>query len=352
MKIKDLQEFLREKRISCAIFLNKGMDILNPNFSYLTGSNFSICLVISQDKSVLLASSIDYEEAKKELKGIKVVKTGKKFFDTLKKYAKGKTIGIDKRAMTLLEYAAVKKELKNRRFVDVSQICSRLRSVKTQKEIAILKQGCKISDSILASCFRNFRKFKTEQDVAFFLEFETKKKGCELSFKPIVASGSNSSQPHHTPKSIPLKKGFCVIDFGVKYKGYCTDTTRTIYLGKPGPKEKQVYDRLLKAQENTILSSKAGQKCSAVWQKCMDELGSYSKYMIHGLGHGVGVEIHELPNLKPKSKDVLLEGMVCTIEPGVYFPDRFGIRIEDTIYVSKKPVVLTRISKKLTVINK
>lgn len=156
--------------------------------------------------------------------------------------------------------------------------------------------------------------------------------------------------PHHEPKNEKIKKGFCVIDFGVKYKGYCSDITRTAYVGKPSQKEKEIYNMLLKIQKDAISQVKENKKCSELYNFVNESLGKCKKYFTHGLGHGVGVEIHEMPNLTLNSKDRIKNNMVFTIEPGIYFPGKFGIRIEDTILFKNNPISLTTTSKDLITI--
>ena len=174
--------------------------------------------------------------------------------------------------------------------------------------------------------------------------------GLELSFNPIVASGKNASMPHYAPAAKKIMKGFCVIDFGVKYKGYCSDITRTVYVGKPSKKEKEIFNMLLTIQKNAINKIKSSKKCSELYDFVNNSLGKYKSNFTHGLGHGVGVEIHELPNLTLNSKDRIKNNMVFTIEPGIYFPKRFGIRIEDTVLFKNKPIVLTKTSKDLLIV--
>lgn len=279
----------------------------------------------------------------------------KRFFEEIstiikKNHIKHKKIAIDNSNITLDHYKYLKKQFKKARTKDISLDCLKLRQVKTNKEISILKKACSYGDKILQKAIRNFREFRTEAEVAAFLEYETKKLGLGMAFSPVVASGSNGSMPHHEPKNIKLKKGFCVIDFGVKYKGYCSDITRTIYIGKPGEKEKQIYNFLLNIQKNTINNIKINDKCGKIYEKCVNDMKKYSKYFNHGLGHGIGVEIHELPNLTLNSKDRIIENMVFTIEPGIYLPRRFGIRIEDTILMKQKAGVLTRVTKDLLIV--
>ena len=227
--------------------------------------------------------------------------------------------------------------------------CLRLRQIKTKKELQTIKKGFNYADKILKKAINDFKDFRTESNVSGFLEYETKKIGFDVSFPPIVASGSNASMPHHEPKNAKLKTGFCVIDFGIKYKGYCTDCTRTIYIGKPNNKEKEVYNFLLNAQKNIINNIKINDNCGKLYENGVKSLGKYSKCFIHGLGHGVGVEIHELPNLSLGSKDKIMENMVFTVEPGIYIKKKFGIRIEDTLLMKKKVSILTKVSKDLLI---
>ena len=227
----------------------------------------------------------------------------------------------------------------------------KLREQKTKKEIGIIKKGCKISDDILRNCFKNFKTFKTEADVKGFLEYEAKKKGCEIAFPTIVASGKNAIKAHHNTEDCKLKGGFCVIDYGIRYKNYCTDTTRTAYIGKPSKKEIEMYALLLSVQRRAIERLKSNKKCSKVVEEVNKDLGKYSKYFTHGLGHGFGIKVHEFPNLSEKSKDKIKEGSIFTIEPGIYLKN-LGIRIEDDILIENKKVkVLTKIGKVLLIIN-
>ena len=225
-----------------------------------------------------------------------------------------------------------------------------IRMIKTPKEIEFLRKACKIADTVLQKCIRSFRKFKTESDVSDFLWAESKKLGCSLSFSPIVASGKGSSQPHYEPQNRKLQNGMCVIDFGVKYKGYCSDITRMVSIGKQKREEISMYSLLLKIQNDTIHEAKENKKCSELYDFVNKNLEKHKKYFTHGLGHGVGIEIHEMPNLTLNSKDRIQNNMVFTIEPGVYFPKKYGIRIEDTILFKNKPIVLTKTSKDLLII--
>ena len=225
--------------------------------------------------------------------------------------------------------------------------------IKTEKEISNIKKSCNISDAIMKNCIKNFNNFKKEKDVYNFIIKEIKKRKLKIAFKPIIGSGKNGAKPHHKAKNNYLKKGFCVIDLGVRYKGYCSDITRTIYLGKIKKKEKKKYTLLLKVQENCIKKSKVGMKSKELFNVAAKGLGNYKKYFIHRLGHGIGKRIHEGISLSKKSNKVLKENMVFTIEPGIYFKNKFGIRIEDVVLLKKNRIeILTRYPKKLIVLDK
>lgn len=347
-----IQSTLKKRKIDIVLILNLDSLNYNPNLFYFTNYKGIGAFLIPKDKKpFLMVPKMEVERAKKTFKKVYPLDK-KRLFDsikfTLKKNKiKFKTLGIDYNSININIFKALKKEFKKIKIKDISKELLNQRKIKTDDEINKLTKACSIADNILKKCFKNFKRFKTEHDIAFFLETETKKASCDLSFPPIVASGKNASMPHYEPQGIQLKKGFCVIDFGVKYKGYCSDITRTIYIGKPNEKERQIYNFLLKIQNNLIKKIKKGNKCEKIYNNCVKQLKNYSKYFTHGLGHGVGVEIHELPNLTLNSKDKIEENIVFTIEPGIYIPNKFGIRIEDTILFNKEAIILTKTKKEL-----
>lgn len=223
-------------------------------------------------------------------------------------------------------------------------------SSKSNKEIRYITKSCSIASEILNNCIKNIKNFKNELEASEFLKKEAKKKKMQLAFKPIVAFGNNAAVIHHKPSNRKLKKGFLILDFGVKYRGYCSDITRTIYLGKPTKKEKKLYNLVLGTQILAIKKIKVGMKACDVYNIAANSLGSYKKYFLHRLGHGVGKRIHESPSLGRKNNRRLKENTVLTIEPGIYFKKKFGIRIEDGVLLRKKGVkILTKVSKKLII---
>ncbi len=218
-------------------------------------------------------------------------------------------------------------------------------------EIKNITKSCLIASRILTKCIKNIKKFKNELEVAQFLKKEAKKNKCTLAFKPIVAIANNASIIHHKPTNRKLKKGFLILDFGVKYKGYCSDMTRTIYIGNPTKREKRLYNLVLKTQLLAIKKIKVGMKACEVYNIAVKRLGNYKKYFKHRLGHGVGKRIHESPSLGPKNKRRIKDNIILTIEPGIYFKKKFGIRIEDTVLLKNNKVkILTKVPKKLIIV--
>jgi len=356
MKLNEFKEILERKKVDFALFYNSDSTKFNPNMFYFSGYNGIGALIIPKNKSsALIVPEMEFQRAKKSMIKNVCSMDKKKFFESIygniKKFGIGNAeIAIDKDNFTLNPYKYFKKQFKKTRTKDIASECLKLRETKTDKEIQTLKKSCYYADKILKKTIENFNDFKKESEAAAFLEYESRKNGFDISFNPIVASGSNGSIPHHEPCNSKIKKGFCVIDFGIRYKGYCSDITRTIHVGKPGKKEKEIYNLLLTIQKNTINQVKISKKCSELYNYVIKNLGRYQSNFTHGLGHGVGVEIHELPNLTLNSKDKIKNNTVFTIEPGIYFPKNFGIRIEDTILFKDKPVILTKTSKDLLIV--
>jgi Xaa-Pro aminopeptidase len=356
VKIKEFQKILRKKKIDFFIAVNIDFERINYDTVYFSGYNGVGALIIPKKKRpFLIVHRMEAKKAKQSKLKVYCPSKTKRMFEFIKEKVKQnkiktRRIGINKEEFTLLLKDYLKKNFKKSRLKDLRKELYKLREQKTKKEIEIIKKACKISDNILKKCFKNFKKFKTEAQVKAFVEYETKKIGCNLAFPTIVASGTNSSKAHHSTEDTKLKKGFCVIDFGIRYKNYCTDTTRTIFIGKPSKEQIKTYNFLLKAQKNIIKKIKLNKKCSKLFQEIKDDLGKYSKYFTHGLGHGLGVKIHEFPNLTEKSKNRIKENTTFTIEPAIY-QKNFGIRIEDSILVTKKTTILTNVSKDLLTIN-
>jgi Xaa-Pro aminopeptidase len=214
--------------------------------------------------------------------------------------------------------------------------------------------ACKITADIFKKLIFELKKhsFETEADIFRWLRKETYKQGCNLAFWPVIATAKNGYEIHHKPNETKLKKGFLVVDFGVKYKGFCADCTRTIYLGKPSKGEVKLYNLVLMAQKSALQEVKTGAYAADIDAVARAALADYLFSFVHSAGHGVGKKVHKAPRVSPRSKSVLKEGDIIAVEPGLYFKDKFGIRIEDTVLVGKKAIILTKITKDLIFIKR
>ena len=339
-KLKDLQNILLKRGIDRIVLFNE--ENPNPNLVYLTGYNGYGFLIVDNKETYLYVPSMEFEKAKKEAE-VKVKLAKKKVSDILKK---GK-IGFDFKNSSAYALEEIKKKTKAD-IVDISESFEEMREVKDEEEINKIAKACEIGDRIFERFVLNFREFNTENEAKAFLVKETIEEGCTVAFPPIVASGKNASIPHYEQGS-EIKKGFCIVDFGVKYKGYCSDMTRTIYYGEPSGKEIKIYENLLEIQERVLEIIKEGVIAKNIDQFVRKRIG---KKFIHSLGHGIGIEAHEKPWLSMKSNGELKENIVITIEPGVYEKGKYGIRIEDAAVVKKgKAERLTRFRKELIIIN-
>ncbi|RMF56211.1 aminopeptidase P family protein [Candidatus Woesearchaeota archaeon] len=343
MKASVFQKELQRKKIDAALFFSFGLQP-DPNVMYFSGYDGSGVLVVPKKGDLfIIVPRMEYE------KRIGVKKyVAENLFDKLRGLL-GKNvrrIGVDYNKIQVSLLSRLKKELKAS-FKDISKVVAEQRLVKGKEEIEKIKKACSVTDAVFAKLVKNFR-FRTEMDVLCFIGKEIKKNGCDLAFEPIIASGKNSSLPHYKTSDKKLGKGFCVIDFGARYKGYCSDMSRTLYLGKPSRKDIVLYEKLRRIQEKIIEMARTRVKCSELDLFARKWIGN--KYFIHGLGHGIGVEVHEMPKINNKSKERLKEGVVFTIEPGMYVKNKFGIRIEDTVLMTKeKAVSLTKSTKKLII---
>lgn len=225
------------------------------------------------------------------------------------------------------------------KFKPVSGFLKEFRMIKKSEEFDNLKKSCKIAAKAFSIIKTKIKKGIKEIEIARELEYIMKKMGAsERSFETIVAFGSNAALPHHETSERKLKNDEVVlIDFGCIYKRYCSDMTRTFFYGKPTEEFIKIYKIVEEAQKNGIKAAKEGIKSNELDSICRETIAKsgYGQYFTHGTGHGVGLEIHEEPWINPRYSTTLKEGMTITIEPGIYLYNKFGIRIEDTVYIKK-----------------
>lgn len=319
----------------------------NVTIKYLTGYyGFSSIerdayLLVTQKDSFLFTSPLYAHEVRTNNSDLTVIERNVKnpFLQQFAKIIKSegiKTVGIEDNDLVVSEYEQITQSTS----IALYPLSLRaLRIKKSDDEISKIKKACEIGDTAYEKIQQLIKSGITEIEVALELEIIIKRLGASLSFPTIVAFGKNTAVPHHHSDETPLRKNdIILIDFGVMYKNYCSDMTRTFFIGKPIEKQKSVYQIVLNSQQKAVDFLKntlykipnTGVKASAV-DKIAREFITFKDYpsIPHSLGHGIGLEVHEAPSLSPNSTENLNEGMVFSIEPGIYLPDEFGVRIED-----------------------
>lgn len=318
---------------------NQAFLIKNPqNRRYLTSFDSSDgYLVIKKDDERFFVDSRYFESAKIKSK----IKTDLFLnFDSLKDFlADIQDIFIETDKTSLYDYDRLQKIFDDKNLLKDNKMTEILKNLRRHKSIdeknKILKAQ-EIAEKALDKTLAKLSTGITEKELAAKLEYNMSILGSEKpSFETIVLFGEKTSVPHGVPGDKKLNKNdIILIDFGAVFEGYHSDMTRTILIGDPGEKIKTIYNLVLKVQEECIDATKKGMKLSRLHNLAVELFGDKSKYFTHSLGHGVGLDIHETPTVSFKSEQVLEDGDIITIEPGLYFENEFGIRIEDMIYMN------------------
>jgi len=294
-------------------------------------------LILKPKQRPLLIKSI--LEPRVSVPGLRVVRIDKKnqLEKTLRHELKGiKTVGVNKPFCTSQTMAAFRKMLKGRKFVDASKNIALLRAIKSSDEIASISKAGKIAQKVSDAIPALFRRGMTEKQLALQMELLLQQKGENvLPFPAVVASGKNAAFPHHVPLNQKIKRGFLLLDFGAYYKNYCSDITRVFSVGKPSKKEVELYSSVFAAKQFSQSLIKPGASFGVIFRQASSFLEKETgKPLIHGLGHGLGVDVHDFPSGFLKgSKEKLKKNMVLTVEPGIY-GNFGGIRIEDDVLVT------------------
>ncbi len=288
-------------------------------------------------------------------KSITIVDTTKGFEKAWKLFLrehKIKKLGFEGAHLSYKMWHRLQKISHGTRLVDIGDKLNGKRMIKSEIELRSLYMSQKINEEVFAKIKRWLRPGLTEKQIGWKIEKLAHLLGADgVSFKPIVAINENSASPHHENTDRRLKRGdMILVDMGVIYDGYCSDMTRIIFTANPTAEQKKIYELVLRAQETVTKKLRAGIKGSVADNIARSLFKRYGldKQFSHALGHGVGLDIHELPNLSQAYSGTLKAGCVVTVEPGIYLPGKFGIRIEDMVLIKKKGIFnLTKAGKKL-----
>ncbi len=330
------------EKVNAIIISSPSNIIYLTKFSGFSETERECFLLITKNKNFLITDRRYSEAVEKITKNFTVIDTGVGMF--LKKEAKElfkklnlKTLGFEENDLKVIEYRSLKKITKLKP-IDLSQI----KIIKNEDEIKNIKLACEIADQAFNEVIKKIKLGITEKEISNLIESFIKEKNADISFKPIVAFGKNSSVPHHQTGESKLKKNqIILLDFGVKKNNYCSDMSRTIYFGKAPDKFIKIHNTVLLAQKRAISEIRVGVKASKIDNSARNFiLDAGFPNIIHSVGHGIGIDVHETPFISPNSKDTIQEGMVFSVEPGIYIPNYGGVRIEDLVLVRADNVEL------------
>jgi Xaa-Pro aminopeptidase len=315
-------------------------------------------LLIGQDKEILLVDGRYTNQARREVGDVEVIECREKLDGIESALIENNVspVGFEATSMNVHAYFRLKEKVKTITLKPMSTEIDEIRAIKDETEIARMKKASEISFQSMDAVRGLIRPGVREKDIALELEYRMGKNGAEqISFPTIVASGENSSLPHAKPGSRKLEQGdMVVIDCGAVYEGYHSDETWTVLVGHAGDRQKEVYAVVKEAHSRALEAVKSGMPCREIDQvaRSFIENRKLGKYFSHSTGHGVGLDVHEAPRIAAQSEQVLQKGMVVTIEPGVYLPGLWGVRIEDMVLVRDEGCeVLTKMPKSFTVLN-
>ncbi len=318
-----------------------------PNIRYLCGFSGSAGLLLVEPAGSVFVTDVRYDtQAREEVKGAKVVIARKSALAALgdllakrRKRARGSAIGIEAEHLTVSEKKRLGELIPaSIRLKDAPAVVERFRMIKDRDELASIRSAVFLGAKIFDRALEVLRPGMKELEVAAEMELAARRGGADaMSFDTIIASGARSALPHGRASGQAIRPGaFVVCDFGVILSGYCSDQTRTVWMGKVSADARHAYEAVRDAQQAAIEAVRPGVAVGEVDAAARNSLkkAGLGRYFTHSTGHGVGLEIHESPRVAAGQREILASGMVITIEPGVYFPGKWGVRIEDMVAVT------------------
>lgn len=350
-RIKKIQEKLRGKNIDAFLVSTAS------NIFYLTGlkgilDEREFLLIVLKDGFELIVPEMYGKEAKGRSPSLVMAKErGGLFAAAIDGFRNYQNIGFEREDLKYGEYLALFNNLKGKNIVPVSKFIEDSRKIKSEEEINLIKKAVEIGDKTFDTILKIIKPGLSEKYIQRKIIEIMEDFGTEGSaFPPIVASGSDSAEPHHHASNKKIEEGeILLLDIGARYKGYCSDLSRTLFIGKAGPRLKKIYELVLETQLAAMKKCKPGYPIKNLYNDAVFNFAKQGeeKRFIHSLGHGLGIETHEPPNVGPAAEGVFEKGMVITIEPGLYYDNFGGVRIEDLCLIGEKCEVLSKAPKKL-----
>lgn len=327
----------------CALFLDENSQYYLSDFYTTDGA-----VIVAKEETALLTDSRYIEAVENDKKQGKLspdvspylFKKGL-YADVAEYFASvgAKRVALDPALVTIKQLQTLNKVCVGVEFGYISDVCLKHRQVKTEEEVSKIRKAQSITDKAFSHIIGFINGDRTELEVAAELEYFMRSNGANgLAFETIAVSGKNSSLPHGVPTEAKLtQNSFFTMDYGAKFAGYCSDMTRTVVLGRADDEMKRIYNTVLTAQAEAmkyIRAGVSGKDADKVARDVITEAG-YGQYFGHSLGHSLGLEIHELPSVSPKSEAILVPGNIVTVEPGIYIPGKYGVRIENMVLVTE-----------------
>lgn len=353
MKLGKLRAALEENGVDALLITN------GHSIRYMTGFTGTAGVAIISKNDAMFITDFRYtEQAASQIKDFRIVQHKKTIIEEIATQVTDmgiNSLGFEKNDVTYSDFELYKQAIQAD-LVPLSGLVEKIRLIKTDEEISIIKAACHIADEAYEYILTYIKPGMTELDVSNELEFFMRKKGAtSSSFDIIVASGTRSALPHGVATDKVIENGdFVTLDFGALYNGYISDTTRTLAVGEPSDKLKEIYQVVLDSQLLALEKVKPGMTGKEADAIARDYIASkgYGEAFGHSLGHGIGLEVHEGPGLSFRSDIVLEPGMVITIEPGIYLPNIGGVRIEDDALVTENGLEkLTHSTKELLILS-
>lgn len=352
-RLERLRHFMHKENIDALLV----SDAVNRR--YVTGfTGTSGFALVTRDRALLITDFRYVTQAREQAPHFHIIQHKGTIWQTVAEQCARleiRSLAYEEHHLTVAQYQELEQQLKGTALRPSAQVVERLRQIKDERELAILQKAAEIADRTYEHILSYIREGVTERDVMLELEFAMRKLGAQSSsFDIIVASGKRSALPHGVASGKKLERGdFVTLDFGAVYKGYCSDMTRTVVVGEPSARQRDIYDIVLKAQERVLQGLRpgmTGREADALARHYIMERG-YGDNFGHSTGHGIGLDVHEGPVLSHKSETVLQPGMVVTVEPGIYIPDFGGVRIEDDVVITGSGCKrLTRSGKELVIV--
>ena len=331
-------QWLRNKMSSLNL---QGMIVSNPtNIKYLTNIEAEGTLIITPKENIFITDGRYIEEVHSiltlfdEIIVYNIIDVSNDDYENFFAYCEN--VGFEENDISYATYKEYIRKYRINSFVETEYIIEKQRMIKDEEEIEKIKKACEITDKCFSHILKYIKPGMTEKQIAKEIEEYYNKRAEGVSFETIVASGENSSKPHAIPTDRKIEnRDIITIDMGCKVDGYCSDMTRTIFVGEPTEKMKKVYNLVLNNQKFALDQYKEGCSTRQITKLVESNFKLYGYDLIHSLGHGVGLEIHEAPYISYRNDIFLKDNMVVTDEPGIYIPGEFGIRIEDTVQITK-----------------